>query len=65
MTIVGPGGAGKTRTAIETAAHNLDRFPDGVWLIELAAVNEPVAVAAAVAATLAVTPQQERRCSIR
>jgi predicted ATPase/DNA-binding SARP family transcriptional activator len=58
VTIVGPGGAGKTRTAIETAANNLERFPDGVWLVDLAAVRDPGAVVAAAAATLAVTPQE-------
>ena len=38
VTILGPGGAGKTRLAIETARATLDRFED-VWLTELAPVT--------------------------
>ncbi|MEV0614546.1 BTAD domain-containing putative transcriptional regulator [Nonomuraea sp. NPDC050404] len=38
VTLAGPGGAGKTRLAVETAA-GLD-IPDGVWLVELAAVTD-------------------------
>ena len=36
VTLVGPGGAGKTRLAGEVGVRVLDRFPDGVWLVELA-----------------------------
>jgi predicted ATPase/DNA-binding SARP family transcriptional activator len=36
-TLVGPGGAGKTRLATETARGLLGDLPDGVWLVELAA----------------------------
>ena len=38
-TIIGPGGAGKTRLATETAHTLLGDLPDGVWLVELAAVG--------------------------
>ncbi|MFC4942915.1 BTAD domain-containing putative transcriptional regulator [Pseudonocardia sp. GCM10023141] len=38
-TLVGPGGAGKTRLATETARSLLGGFSDGVWLVELAAVG--------------------------
>ncbi|MER5646072.1 BTAD domain-containing putative transcriptional regulator [Streptosporangium sp. NPDC002524] len=50
VTLTGPGGVGKTRLAIETAA-SLD-VPDGVWLVELAPLSHPSGVAAAVQATL-------------
>ncbi|MEU3312373.1 BTAD domain-containing putative transcriptional regulator [Streptomyces sp. NPDC006662] len=38
-TVIGPGGAGKTRLATETARTLLDDLPDGVWLVELAALG--------------------------
>ncbi|HEY8481224.1 MAG TPA: BTAD domain-containing putative transcriptional regulator, partial [Spirillospora sp.] len=36
VTLVGPGGVGKTRLAVETAAGLVDAFADGVWMAELA-----------------------------
>ena len=52
VSIVGTGGAGKTRSAIEVASRLLGDFPDGVWLVELAPINDPELVAHALAATL-------------
>jgi predicted ATPase/DNA-binding SARP family transcriptional activator len=52
VTLIGPGGAGKTRLAIESARAVIDRWSDGVLLVELAPVHDPVAVADAVAAVL-------------
>ena len=40
MTLTGVGGTGKTRLALEAATHELGRFPDGVWVVELAALTE-------------------------
>src|SRR5712691_3572037 len=37
VTLTGAGGAGKTRLALQVAGELLDAFPDGVWLVELAA----------------------------
>ncbi|MEU7836291.1 BTAD domain-containing putative transcriptional regulator [Nonomuraea sp. NPDC049129] len=48
VTVVGPGGAGKTRLATEVAQRSAELAPDGVWLVELAAVTEPLDVAHAV-----------------
>ena len=54
VTVTGPGGAGKTRLAGEVAGRVADRFADGVWLAELASVQDPGQVAAVVAAALGV-----------
>jgi non-specific serine/threonine protein kinase len=40
LTLVGTGGVGKTRLAQRVASQVLERYPDGAWLIELAAVVE-------------------------
>lgn len=39
VTLVGSGGVGKTRISLQVAASLLDRFEDGVWLIELAPLS--------------------------
>ncbi len=38
-TLIGPGGAGKTRLATETARTLLGDLPDGAWLVELASID--------------------------
>src|SRR5262245_50985129 len=57
VTLTGVGGVGKTRLALELAARSADDFPDGVYVVELAAVSDPAAVPEAVAAVLGVTQQ--------
>jgi predicted ATPase len=52
VTLVGPGGAGKTRLALEVGERVRSDFADGVWLIEFAPLRSGTDVAAAVAATL-------------
>ena len=41
VTLTGAGGSGKTRLALQTAAELLDGSGEGVWLVELAPVNDP------------------------
>lgn len=53
-TITGPAGVGKTRLAMQVGARMLDRFPDGVWLADLAAEASPVHVPRTVADALTV-----------
>ena len=57
VTLTGVGGVGKTRLALEVAAHLAHEFPDGVWVFELAAVTDPAAVPDAVATALGITQQ--------
>ncbi|OIJ64444.1 BTAD domain-containing putative transcriptional regulator [Streptomyces mangrovisoli] len=52
ITVIGPGGAGKTRLATETARTLLGELPDGAWLVELAAVGPDGDVAQAALAGL-------------
>jgi predicted ATPase len=52
VTLVGPGGVGKTRLAVEVAAWLRNEYRDGAWLIELASVTDPEGVAPAVAGAL-------------
>ena len=51
-TLVGPGGVGKTRLAVEVSQALLDGMPDGVWLVELASVGDRADVPAAVLAAM-------------
>jgi predicted ATPase len=52
VTLSGPGGSGKTRLAIETAAELVPEFRNGVFWVGLAALREPALVAETVAQTL-------------
>ncbi|WP_437344985.1 AfsR/SARP family transcriptional regulator [Streptomyces bacillaris] len=52
VTLLGPGGAGKTRLSQETAETVAGDWPDGVWLVELAPVDDPDAVPEAVLGAL-------------
>jgi predicted ATPase/class 3 adenylate cyclase len=44
LTLIGPGGTGKTRLSLQLAADVLPSFPDGVWLAELAPLTDPALV---------------------
>jgi len=48
VTLVGPGGVGKTRLALRVASGSADKFTGGIWWIELGPVTDPDGVASAV-----------------
>jgi predicted ATPase len=60
LTLTGFGGVGKTRLALAAGAALLERFPDGVWLLELAPLSDPAAIAGAAATALKVAEQPDR-----
>jgi predicted ATPase/class 3 adenylate cyclase len=41
LTLIGPGGTGKTRLALQTAGGLADRYPHGVWWISLSPLRDP------------------------
>jgi predicted ATPase/DNA-binding SARP family transcriptional activator len=57
LTLTGPGGAGKTRLAVEAARAELPATTDGVWLVELAPVSDPAEVPSAALASLGLREQ--------
>jgi predicted ATPase/DNA-binding SARP family transcriptional activator len=60
LTLTGPGGCGKTRLALEVGSRLGETYPDGVWLVELAAMEDVDLVAEAVAAALGIPEQPGR-----
>jgi predicted ATPase/class 3 adenylate cyclase len=60
VTLTGPGGIGKTRLGLQVAANLIDRYEDGVFLVELAPISDPALVASTIAQTLRVTVTADR-----
>ena len=54
VSLVGPGGTGKTRLALQSAAQASDSYPDGVFWASLAPLRDPALVLPTVAAALSV-----------
>jgi len=63
LTLAGAGGVGKTRLALQIGAELLDKFADGVWLIELAAIPDPELIPSVVASVLSAPETQGRALS--
>jgi predicted ATPase/class 3 adenylate cyclase len=57
VTLTGAGGSGKTRLALQAAAEQIGRAPDGVWLVELAPLTDGEQIPSAVAAALGIQDQ--------
>ncbi|SHK66316.1 ATP-binding protein [Bradyrhizobium lablabi] len=66
ITLVGPGGIGKTRLAIEFARFLESSFPDGAWLVDLSALERGSEVWPAIAESLLILPLPgvERRIQV-
>lgn len=60
VSIVGTGGAGKTRVAVAVGTTLLNGFADGVWFVDLSPINDPVFVPQALAAVLRVQESPSR-----
>ncbi|HEY0797532.1 MAG TPA: BTAD domain-containing putative transcriptional regulator, partial [Candidatus Baltobacteraceae bacterium] len=60
VMLAGAAGVGKSRLAIEVATRSKDRFADGVWLVEFAAISEGALVVPSLAAALNVREHEGR-----
>jgi predicted ATPase len=60
LTLTGPGGVGKTRVGLALAGVVADGLPDGVVVVELASVADPMLVAGAIARVLGIQPAADQ-----
>lgn len=60
VTLIGSGGVGKTRLALEVGRRSLEAYADGVWLVDLAPLLNPALVARAICATFDLPERPER-----
>src|SRR5215213_449562 len=60
VTLTGPGGTGKTRLALQSAAELIDEFEDGVFFVALTSISDPELVTSTVAGALSVSESAGR-----
>jgi predicted ATPase/class 3 adenylate cyclase len=60
ITLLGPGGIGKTRLSLQIAAERLDRFDDGVWFLELAPLTDAGQIGEALARLFGIRAETSR-----
>jgi predicted ATPase/class 3 adenylate cyclase len=60
LTLIGPGGTGKTRLSIRSANESLAQYPDGVWLVELAPILDPLLVPRTTAMAIGLREEPQR-----
>jgi predicted ATPase/class 3 adenylate cyclase len=60
VTLVGPGGTGKTRLSLRVARELVPEFPQGVFLVPLEPIHDPALVASAIAKALAISEEPTR-----
>src|SRR5439155_702543 len=58
VTLIGSGGSGKTRLAIQIGADGLEQFPDGVRFVDLAPLNDASLVVDAIASAVGIKLEQ-------
>jgi non-specific serine/threonine protein kinase len=63
VTVVGPGGVGKTRLARVAAAEAMDNYPDGVWIVEQSGLRDAALLPNTVASVLGL-PEQDARSAL-
>ena len=63
VTVVGPGGVGKTRVALVAAAQAAASYPDGPWIVELSNLRDPLLLPNTVAGVLGL-PEQDSRSAL-
>ena len=61
VTLIGTGGVGKSRLALQVAAESVDHFDGGVWWVELATVSDPSSLPGAVLDAIGLPAQPGRR----
>jgi class 3 adenylate cyclase len=60
LTLIGPGGTGKTRLSIRAADEMLDQYPDGAWFVELAPILDPMLVPRTTAIVIGLREEPQR-----
>jgi predicted ATPase/class 3 adenylate cyclase len=60
LTLIGTGGTGKTRLALEAGARMINEFPAGVWLIEFAPISDPTRIVEVVTMVLDIREEPDQ-----
>ncbi len=60
LTLIGPGGTGKTRLSVQTAGELLSKYIDGVWFVELAPLFDPLLVPRTTAIAIGLRDEPQR-----
>lgn len=61
VTLIGPGGIGKTRLSLHLASENLGDFPDGVWFVPLASLESAETLVPAIATAIGLSLYHDER----
>lgn len=64
LTLVGAGGTGKTRLSIQASADLIDEFSNGVWIVELAPIRDPLLIPVVIARSVGINEQPNQEIEI-